>query len=836
MNNMAASCCVSLRVMLICCILFSGHVEYDEKQVILMENRRSSGGNSTDNNKKAAVPHIKISGVKPESRPKNYTGTKAQKNVSQSGTSLETTATLNVKPPTNNRQRNTNELSTEKRQDQLRDHLRQQSVNEHAAEKSDKHTNPVQSNNIVPPRADDRTASDINSITRTMSGKMPIRRCASIDVGELTRKKKGKRSKKRQKQLDKEALLAVQIAIKNTEAQKEPQRSGSLGTRPTTLKLSHINNVANDAKHVFPTPVPTKRHSSPPNATQNMRKESLNLNSISPDISPNDTSAILPPKPKQRQKTKKVAESVSIDLSDTEDSWYSTFPTGQGYRKHGLKFTFPSSPYFRLSTPVIQRSWVRFLCLVAYTCLAFLIFCPVAAIIVLLFPICIFLKTFVKCCCTCCSIQTQASCVCGQRLSVTEKFWIRNEMKDPQIVQSLIIIEYGLSVPQVVNLVNNRLVLVKGEDGCRLYPKFSQNVVHTCTDFIWQDDRNFFIHNHVFAMPKGIESLEDLQDYISDLASRPFAFSRPLWEIQVLTDFGDVRDTVVLFRMHPCLTDGVSMVKILYKSLADLDSVTTVPPVLGKESCLDYFKSLLDGPIQFISRIASKRNDFNLLHGNHIHLSGKKVITWSEPYSLSSAMKIKHVTHSTLNEVFMSVAAGSIRNYLIVNGVQNPYDMQSSIPVYYGTNKYISGIGNDVILINVSLPTNTEGVVPRLWQMKDRMNDIRGASLFSLVRRIFKLSYHMLAESMWNKLWIYFLEKCTCIVSSLPGPEVELRISSKQIKTIFYWFPPVQKMALAISFFTYGDQIQMAVSADRNVLPNPELIAKDFIYQVGTCC
>ena len=799
----------------------TGYTRNERIDTSLMESRRHQGSTSNGNGKKQVVPHIKISAVKSD------TSSKTQKISTKSGKTGSSTSSLTVNQ-TNYRHRNSNDSNKERQQQQPhRDDVRQKHSNSHSTEKQSK------TKNATPTKADDKSNKTKHSSSNDAKpGKIPIRRCASIDVGELTRKKKSKRSKKRQKELDKETLRAVQNAIKKSEAQKPPQRSGSLGNRPTSLKLSHTNNII-DNKTVFPTPVPSKRHSSPPISAQNARQNSVNLNSVSPDISPNDTSAILPTKPKLKQKLKKTtSDSVSIDLSDTEDkSWYKTFE-GEGYRKHGLKYTFPSSPYFRLSTPVIRSSWIKVLGFIAYMFVAFIVFCPVAAIILVMFPICIFLKTTFKCCCTCCSVQNQACCVCGQRLSVTEKFWIRSELNSPIVVQSLIIIEYGLSVPQVINIINNRIVLAKGEDGCRLYPKFSQKVVNTCSDYVWQEDRNFFIHNHVFAMPKGIESLEDLQDYISDLASRPFIPDRPLWEIQVLTDFGDVRDTVVLFRMHPCLTDGVSMVKILYKSLADVDSVTTVPPHLGKETCCDYLKSVIDGPFKFVGKFLSQRNDFNLLHGEHIHLSGKKVITWSEPFSLSSALKIKQVTRSTLNDVFMSVAAGSIRNYLILNGVENPYDMQTSIPVYYGANKHVSGIGNDVMLINVSLPTNTEGVVPRLWQMKDRMNEVRQSSIFSIGRRIFKLSYHMLAESMWSKLWIYLFEKCTCVVSSLPGPEVDLRISAKQIKTIFYWFPPIQKMALAISFFTYGDQIQMAVSADRNVLPNPEIITKDFIYQV----
>lgn len=780
-----------------------------------MESRNNVNKNA-EKSKKNVVPHIKISTAKNdgESRPRQKV--KEKDNPSSGKSTLTVTPTVKQK-----RDKDAGNESSSKNKVSSKD-----------KEKEKKQTTKPE----VVERKDVTGSNGVNNVAlKENKGKIPIRRCASIDVGELGRKKKGRRGHKKQK-IDKDTLLAIQAASKENIAQGQTsnQRSGSLGHRPNSLKLSHSNNVSNNvnANIIFPTPVPQKRHSNPVTSQHERRLSGGAANATSPEITPNDTSAILPPKTKEKQHRRKKANDDAIELSDPEDSWYSTFPTGSGYRKHGRKYTFPSSPYHRIIPPRIRKHWIRKLGFLAYVFIAFMIFCPVAALILVLVPLLLFFKFFLNCCCTCCNVETQACCACGQRLSVTERFWIQNELQSPQVVQSLIIVEFGLSVAQIVNLVNTRLVLAKDEDGQRLYPRFSQRVIPTCADYVWKEDTGFFIHNHVFAMPKGIESLVDLQDYISDLASRPLMFERPLWEVQVLTDFGEVRDTVILFRMHPCVADGVSMVKILYKSIADVDSVTTVPPVIGKTGCVDSFMSVIDGPIKFFSRIIGQRPDFNLLHGQHIHLSGKKVVTWSEPFSLANATKIKQVSKSTLNEVFMSVAAGSIRNYLILNGIPHPYDMQSSIPVYYGTNKHVSGVGNDVLLLKVSLPTNTEGVVPRLWQMKERMNEVRQSSLFAITRRLFKFSHHMLSESLWNKLWIYILRKCTCIVSSLPGPEISLRMSSKQIKTIFYWFPPVHHVALAISFFTYGDHIQMAVSADRGVLPNPEIIAKDFIFQV----
>ena len=651
--------------------------------------------------------------------------------------------------------------------------------------------------------------------------KIQLRRCASVDVAELHRKKKGKKSSK--KKPDKDLFLVVSKSGQaRSDIQAQPQRSASVGKRPNSLKLlTDQSAAAGKNQYVFPTPTIQKQHSS-------ISKEDkrTNINAVGPKIEVYDQS---PNQFRSHSSAEERLKKVSVDFSSLEE-----IPPGEGYRRHGLKYNFPSSPYFRINSPQIPHVSIRIFGITIYSIVAFMVFCPMAAVLLVLVPLGILLKCSFKCCSCCCSRgqgQECVCCACGENLSLTEKFWIQNDQLNPKVVQSLIIVEYGLSAAQIINLINTRLVLASTELGGRLYPRLSQKVVRTCSEHVWVNDENFFIHDHVFTMPKGIESIVDLQEYVSDMASRPLSFNTALWEIQILTNFGEQQDSVLLLRMHPCLADGVSLVKILYKSIADVDSVTTVPPKFAQSSCLDSLKLLFYGPLLFISNFMCSRSDFNLLHGKHIHLSGKKLITWSEPFSLSAAIRIKQVTRSSLGEVLMSVAAGSIRSYLQLNGIPHPFDMHCSIPVYTGSNKP-SVVGNHVILLKLAIPTNTEGIVPRLWQMKERMVKAKHSSYYSLTRSVFKYSYHVLPETLWSYMWQKITDKCSCVISCLPGPEIGLRLASKQIKTIFYWYPHVHSIPLTISFFTYGDHLQMAVSTDSAVLPNPDILTKDFIYQV----
>ena len=767
---------------------------------------------------KVENPHIK----KPETH-KNTNRIDAQKRTTETGNkqTVETVIQKNVNPGKN----------AKKKEEQGKEHVRNtaktdsKSSNYGSTQKAEppipNGSNQVITTDVV------KIATNEPQVTARQKPKIQLRRCASVDVADLHRKKKGKKSSK--KKVDQDIFLAVSesgqsqgdIFLKDS-LQTHSQRSASVGKRPNSLKLStELSASSSKSQSIFPTPTIAKRHSS-----VSKDDKRTNINAVVPTIEIYDQS---PHQFKPHVSTADRLKKFSVDFSSLDE-----IPPNEGYRRHGLKHNFPSSPYIRIKPPEIQHISIRILGITLYSIVAFLIFCPMAAIFIILVPISIFLKTLFKCCWCCCNRgqgQKCVCCLCGENLSATEKFWIQNDYLNPKVVQSLIIVEYGLSVPQIINLINTRLVLVSSDVGGRLYPRFSQKVVRTCSDYIWVQDENFFIHDHVFTMPKGIESVVDLQEYVSEMGSRPMSFNTALWEVQILTNFGEQQDTVLLMRMHPCLTDGVSLVKVLYKSIADVDSVTTVPPKFAQVSCIDSVKSVLYGPFLFFKNFLCSRSDFNLLHGKHIHLSGKKLITWSEPFSLSAAIRIKQVTRSTLSEVLMSVAAGSIRSYLQLNGIPHPYDMHCSIPVYVGADK-ASAFGNHVILLKIPIPTNTEGIVPRLWQMKEKMIRVKHSAFFSLTRRVFKYSFHVLPESLWSYMWRNICDNCSCVISCLPGPEIGLRLASKQIKTIFYWYPHVHSIPLTISFFTYGDHLQMAVSTDSSVLPNPEILTKDFIYQV----
>uniref|UniRef100_K1Q2Y2 O-acyltransferase WSD1 C-terminal domain-containing protein n=1 Tax=Magallana gigas TaxID=29159 RepID=K1Q2Y2_MAGGI len=161
--------------------------------------------------------------------------------------------------------------------------------------------------------------------------------------------------------------------------------------------------------------------------------------------------------------------------------------------------------------------------------------------------------------------------------------------------------------------------------------------------------------------------------------------------------------------------------------------------------------------------------------------------------------------------------------------------MHSLIPVHYrsGVSEF-SIENNQNVYMTMQIPTNTEGAIPRLWKMKSFMKHVNHNALFSVSRFVRYVTSYTLPSALYNRLWKCIRNKCTCIISNVPGPEGPIRFGSRLIKDLVTWNPPTDDVCVSINFVSYDDQIKMAVMSDPSVLPNPELITRDFAYQPMT--
>lgn len=508
-----------------------------------------------------------------------------------------------------------------------------------------------------------------------------------------------------------------------------------------------------------------------------------------------------------------------------------SFPSLEGYSKHGLKRSYPSSPYTRIKQMNSGNILIAFLGSILFGVGAFLLFCPSTVLLIVIFPVSFLIKTSIfSCGCTC-----NNCCECGIQLSWKERIWQNSITDSTAVYQALLVIEFGLDIHRIRDLINARLICAEDKLKRKLYPKFTKKLAVSCSGLVWMPDHGFTINNHVFSSSRRVENQEDLLDFVSESSTKPLPLNSPLWEIQVVKNFGDHKDTILLIRVHPILSDGLSLAHNVLASLTDLDAIScSVPNYSTRGKVYRFVKSFFCGSLIFLKEYFFAKADFNLLHGRHTIRSSKRVVSWSEPFPLENARRICHVTRSSLNEVLVSVAAGALRSYLQLNGIENPYNMHSLIPVHYrsGVSEF-SIENNQNVYMTMQIPTNTEGAIPRLWKMKSFMKHVNHNALFSVSRFVRYVTSYTLPSALYNRLWKCIRNKCTCIISNVPGPEGPIRFGSRLIKDLVTWNPPTDDVCVSINFVSYDDQIKMAVMSDPSVLPNPELITRDFAYQMS---
>ncbi|MCB0914803.1 MAG: wax ester/triacylglycerol synthase family O-acyltransferase [Actinobacteria bacterium] len=118
------------------------------------------------------------------------------------------------------------------------------------------------------------------------------------------------------------------------------------------------------------------------------------------------------------------------------------------------------------------------------------------------------------------------------------------------------------------------------------FPVFGRRAAEVDGTWIWQDDDEFDLGNHVRRVtldPPG--TIEQAQDYISSRFSEPFDHSRPLWEMDFIEGVGglvaDGEGAMVLARFHHGIADGVRLVQVLLSLLDPMDQGAT-PAAVGR--------------------------------------------------------------------------------------------------------------------------------------------------------------------------------------------------------------------------------------------------------------
>jgi len=381
---------------------------------------------------------------------------------------------------------------------------------------------------------------------------------------------------------------------------------------------------------------------------------------------------------------------------------------------------------------------------------------------------------------------------------------------------------------------------------------FCQKLKQVPLDFdrpYWIDDPDFDIEFHVrhIALPQPGD-WRQLCIQVARLHARPLDLSKPLWEFTVIEGLDNVPGIpkgsyAIVSKVHHCAIDGASGVEIAeaIHSLKPEDEVSADEPAKhsGREvgtlellaranynNLVKPFQALMHAgrmaPGALKYAVGFTRDDFKLFGStvprtrfNGI-VSGQRVFE-AVSYSLADVKKIRqNMPGVTVNDVMLAVVGGALHLYLKSKDELPEESLVAMAPVSVRSSSEKSSLGNEVSALSIALGTHIADPLAIGAREISEISKLAPAMISGVATRLYsRLGLANQLSPMFNT-----------VVTNVPGPPVPLYMAGARMVRSFGVGPVMDSMGLFQAVTSYCGEIGIAVTACRDMLPDPAFYAE----------
>ncbi|EEC20013.1 conserved hypothetical protein, partial [Ixodes scapularis] len=408
--------------------------------------------------------------------------------------------------------------------------------------------------------------------------------------------------------------------------------------------------------------------------------------------------------------------------------------------------------------------------------------------------------------------------------------WLHDSEFNFHIAHCVFFVEPGLTASLLGQLIAERILDKTNDEGKRIFRRFTRKVVPVVGGFTWVEDDRFRIEHHVLEDTRSLKDSHQLRHYLMALMSRGMNVNRPLWDLHVLPNFDKGRETVLVARV---ISDGVSLMMLFCNHLCDPGPGLRLKPRFGGSSFpLNVFRALVVGPLTFlVTWLMLTKRDSNYLKRSGKALARQRVIAWTGSIRMSQVHRIKQITRSTFNDVLMTAMSGSLRNFFKKRGIVNPPDIKLCLAVDLryepASGEPTPELGTQLATALVRLPTNTEGAIPRLWEVRQ----------YTSLSRTEKGESNSFASLLVCPFWsdsackTFARRKPSAVLCNVPGPENHVVLGLSRVRSVVAWAGWTPDVPVAVTVTSYAGAFSVAVSSQVDVVPDPDEIVRDFARQ-----
>jgi diacylglycerol O-acyltransferase / wax synthase len=429
-------------------------------------------------------------------------------------------------------------------------------------------------------------------------------------------------------------------------------------------------------------------------------------------------------------------------------------------------------------------------------------------------------------------------------LASVDAAWLHmDEPTNLMVITIAVIFDTPLDYQQLRTTVEERLLPIE---------RFRQRVVtwRSGTPH-WEADPRFVLDAHLqrLGLP-GAGGDAELRELIGDLISSPLDPTRPLWKLFLVDHYGS--GCALVMRIHHCIADGMALTQIFngfldqpitpVEPLAEKPAATPNPIGQAIETLNSAVRSteqaiqqgwdwishperalgLLGSGAAVIGKLALMGPDAkSMLKGQ---LSGVKRAAWSEPAPLHEIKAVGRVLGGTVNDVMLTAVSGALRRYMDARAEPiSTRGLRALMPVNLLPPGAKPNGGNNFGLVYVTLPVCTDDPVERMARLRREMEAIKASPEAYVGFGVISM-LGIMPVDLEHTLLGALSSMASMVITNMPGPRSSNALMGHAIRRAMFWVPESSSIGLGISILSYAGNVQVAIVADANILPDPEAL------------
>ena len=441
--------------------------------------------------------------------------------------------------------------------------------------------------------------------------------------------------------------------------------------------------------------------------------------------------------------------------------------------------------------------------------------------------------------------------------------WLRMEQPtNLMMITGVMVFHEKVDYEQLKEIIRSRFLA---------FPRFRHKAVQTSRGAFWEEDEDFEITSHVrrIALP-GDAGREELQEFVSELASTPLDQYRPLWQFHYVENYAE--GPALISRIHHCYADGIALVQVML-SLTDSDRVRSMERVepekwkhhraresnvfkrlveparegidavqhLGQK-LVEEAASLIRDPSQATeyaeagSEILSELATLLLLHDDPpSRLKGKlgirKKVAWTEPLPLDEVKAVSHALGCTVNDVLIGIMTGALHHYLTDYGDDpSELEIRATIPVNLRPLEHAKDLGNHFGTVFLDLPIWEANPLSRVFRVAENMHRLKKSKQATVSLGLLA-TVGMAPLKVQKAALELFARKATTVLTNVPGPRESLYMAGSEIGQMMFWVPQSESIGMGISILSYNGKVFCGVITDNRLVPDPERVVERFGHE-----